>query len=94
MESEMKRYIVFLADVQKEQVGKLRVAITEAVNAGASEIYLAISSGGGNIVEGLGIASLIRSLSIDVTTHNIGQTDSVANVIFASGKEEICKWTR
>jgi ATP-dependent protease ClpP protease subunit len=80
------KYIVFIADVQKEQIGKLRTAITDAVNAGATELYLAISSSGGSIVEGLAIAAFMKSLSIEVTTHNIGQTDSVANVVFAAGK--------
>jgi ATP-dependent Clp protease protease subunit len=83
----MTKYIVFIADVQKEQIGKLRTAITDAVNAGATEIYLAISSSGGSIVEGLAIAAYMKSLSIEVTTHNIGQTDSVANVVFAAGKK-------
>ena len=83
----MTKYIVFLADVQRDQIGKLRTAITDAVNTGATEIYLAISSGGGNVVEGLAIASFIKSLSIEVVTHNIGQTDSVANVVFAAGKK-------
>lgn len=81
------KYIVFIADVQKEQIGRLRVALTDAVNSKVDEIYLAISSGGGNVVEGLAIAALIKSLSINVITHNIGQTDSVANVIFAAGKK-------
>lgn len=83
----MTKYIVFTADVQKEQIGKLRTAITECVNTGVTEIYLAISSGGGNIMEGLSLAAYIKALSIDVITHNIGQTDSVANVIFAAGKK-------
>ncbi len=80
-------YIVFTADVQKEQIAKLRNAITEAVNSGSDEIYLYISSGGGNVFEGLSISAYIRALSINVITHNIGQTDSVANVIFAAGKK-------
>jgi ATP-dependent protease ClpP protease subunit len=83
----MTQYIVFMADVQKEQIAKLRVAITDAVNAGVTEIYLAISSSGGSVVEGLSIAAFMKSLSINVITHNIGQTDSVANVVFAAGKQ-------
>jgi len=83
----MTKYIVFLADIQVAQVGKLRQAITDAVNDGATELYLAISSGGGSVVEGLAIAALLRGLPVEVTTHNIGQTDSVANVIFAAGKK-------
>jgi ATP-dependent protease ClpP protease subunit len=81
----MAKYIVFMADVQSTQVGKLRQAITDAVNAGETEIYLALSSGGGSVVEGLSVAAFLKSLTITVTTHNIGQTDSVANVIFAAG---------
>lgn len=81
----MAKYIVFMADVQSVQVGKLRQAITDAVNAGETEIYLALSSGGGNVFEGLSVAALLKSLPISVTTHNIGQTDSVANVIYAAG---------
>ena len=84
---DMAKYIIFTADVQKDQVAKLRNAITEAVNTGESEIYLAISSGGGNVFEGLSISALIKSLPIKVTTHNIGQIDSVANAIYAAGSE-------
>lgn len=81
----MTHYIVFIADVQVEQVGRLRRAITDAVNGGATQIYIAISSGGGSVSEGLAIAALIKGLSAEVITHNIGQTDSVANVIYAAG---------
>ena len=81
----MIQYIVFTADVQTPQAGKLRDAITKAVNAGATEIYLFISSPGGNVGEGLGIAALMKTLSVNIITHNIGHTDSIANLIFAAG---------
>jgi len=80
----MPDYIVFTADVQANQAAKLRDAITKSSNAG-HEIYLFISSGGGNVFEGLSLAAFIKSLPVRVTTHNIGQTDSIANVIFAAG---------
>ncbi len=83
----MTKYIVFNADVQVAQVAKLRQAITEAINGGATELYLAISSGGGNVFEGLSIAALLKALPIEVITHNVGQIDSVASVIFATGKK-------
>jgi ATP-dependent protease ClpP protease subunit len=80
----MTQYIVFIAEVQSAQVAKLRTALTDAANAG-DEIYLLISSAGGNVSEGLNIASYMRTLPVQITTHNIGQTDSIANVIFAAG---------
>jgi ATP-dependent protease ClpP protease subunit len=83
----MTQYIIFMAEVQIHTSAKLRKAITDSYNNGASTIYLAISSGGGLISEGLSLAALLRSLPIEVITHNIGQTDSIANVIFSSGKK-------
>jgi len=77
----MIQYIVFTADVQTAQAAKLRAALTDAANAG-DEIYLLISSSGGNVSEGLNLAAFMKSLPVRITTHNIGQTDSIANVIF------------
>lgn len=81
----MVQYIVFTADLHAIQAAKLRDALTRAANAG-SEIYLLISSGGGDIFEGLSVGALMKTLPVKITTHNIGQIDSVANVIFAAGK--------
>lgn len=78
------QYIGFFADVQATQAAKLRAAITDAANAG-DEICLLISSNGGNVSEGLNLAAYMRTLPVAITTHNIGQTDSIANVIFAAG---------
>jgi ATP-dependent Clp protease protease subunit len=78
------QYIVFTADVQTAQAAKLRNALTAASNAG-DNVYLIISSCGGNVFEGLSLASFMKTLPVQITTHNIGQTDSIANVIFAAG---------
>jgi len=80
----MTQYIVFTADVQAVQAGKLRAAMTQASNAG-HDIYLIISSGGGNVFEGMCIAEFMRTLPVKVITHNVGQIDSIAGVIFAAG---------
>jgi ATP-dependent Clp protease, protease subunit len=80
----MTQYIVFTADVQTTQAAKLRNALTTASNAG-NEIYLIISSGGGNVFEGLSIGAFMKTLPVTITTHNIGQIDSIANLIFSAG---------
>jgi ATP-dependent Clp protease protease subunit len=82
----MTQYILFTGEVQTAQTAKLRNALTDAANAG-DDIYLLMSSAGGNVSEGLNIAAYMRSLPVKITTHNIGQTDSIANVIFAAGSE-------
>jgi ATP-dependent Clp protease, protease subunit len=80
------QYIVFTADVQIVQAAKLRNALTAAFNGG-NDIYLIISSGGGNVAEGLGLAAFMKTLPTEITTHNIGQIDSIAGVIFAAGSK-------
>jgi len=78
------QHIVFMADIQAVQMGKLREAVTNAVNAG-NDIYLIMSSPGGNVAEGLNMAAFMKSLPVKITTHNFVQSDSIANVIFATG---------
>lgn len=87
MDKVMRLYIIFAADVQKVSIAKLIEVIINAANNGIPELYIAISSSGGLIQEGLTAASIIKSLSINVITHNITQTDSAANLIFTAGKE-------
>ncbi|MGC9603189.1 MAG: ATP-dependent Clp protease proteolytic subunit [Minisyncoccia bacterium] len=83
------KYIVFTADVQTAQSAKLRQVITTCINEKYEELYFLISSGGGNVFEGLNLAAYINALPMKTIMHNIGQVDSVATAIFASGKERI-----
>ena len=83
--SEKTKYIVFTAGVSPQTIGKLREAIVQAVNGRYTELYILLSSSGGDVNEGLALAALLRSLPVKVVMHNIGQIDSVANVIFAAG---------
>jgi len=80
----MTTYIVFTAEVKSPYIAKLKEALIMAANSG-NDVYLLISSQGGDVPEGLNIAALMRLLPIKITTHNINFTDSVANVIFAAG---------
>jgi len=80
----MTQFIVFTADIQTAQAAKLRNALTEAANSG-NDVYLLMASGGGNVFEGLNIAAFIKVLPVTVVTHNIGQIDSIAGTVFASG---------
>src|SRR5258707_2894316 len=83
--SEKTKYIVFTASVTAQTISKLREAAVGAANARFTELYILISSNGGDVNEGLNIAALLRSLPPKIVMHNIGQTDSVSNVIFAAG---------
>jgi len=83
------KFIVFTADVQAAQSSKLKQIITDCINQKYEELYFLISSGGGNVFEGLSLAAYISALPMKTIMHNIGQIDSVATAIFASGKERV-----
>jgi ATP-dependent Clp protease, protease subunit len=83
------KHIVFQAGVNAQSASRLGNAISQAVQEGTDEVHLYMASPGGDVIPGLGVASFIHSLAVPVTTYNIGQTDSVANVIFAAGKKRV-----
>ncbi len=83
------KYIVFTASVSTASASKLKQLITDCINQKYEELYFLISSGGGDVFEGLSIAALIHALPMKTTMHNIGQVDSVATVIFASAQNRI-----
>jgi ATP-dependent Clp protease, protease subunit len=83
--SERTKYILFTAAVNAQTMGKLREAVIQAHNSRHTEIYILFSSTGGDVHEGLNMAAILKSLPLKIVMHNIGQTDSVANVIFAAG---------
>jgi ATP-dependent protease ClpP protease subunit len=56
------------------------------------ELCLTLSTPGGQVASGITIYNFLISLPIEVTTHNIGNIDSIGNAIFLAGKNRFaCK---
>lgn len=51
------------------------------------EIYILMSTPGGNVNAGIVLYNFLRSLPVKIITHNMGQVDSIGNVIFLAGDE-------
>lgn len=49
--------------------------------------YLMIATPGGAIMNGLNIYNVLRGMPINLTTHNVGNIDSIGNAIFLAGKQ-------
>jgi ATP-dependent Clp protease protease subunit len=65
-------------------------AVGERVGKGARSILVALSSPGGNIYWGVSAYNYLRGLGIEVITHNAGQVDSIAGVIYCAGERRLC----
>ncbi len=79
-------YISFSAEINANTTESLIALIAQQVNAGAQEIYLMISTPGGTVMNGLNLYNVLRAFPVHLTTHNVGNIDSIGNAIFLAGK--------
>jgi len=52
-----------------------------------NHLYLLLNTPGGSVNLGIEIYNFLKALPVKVSTHNIGQVDSIGNVIFVAGEE-------
>ena len=45
-----------------------------------------LSTPGGSVMNGLNLYNVLRGLPITLTTHNVGNVDSIGNAIFLAGQ--------
>lgn len=79
-------FISFSAEVNQNTAENLMGIFAQRLNQGTKDFYLLLSSPGGSVMNGITIYNFLKSLPINLTTHNIGIVDSIANVIFLAGK--------
>jgi ATP-dependent protease ClpP protease subunit len=44
-----------------------------------------LSSPGGHVMLGMNLYNVLRALPIKLTTHNVGNVDSIGNAVFLAG---------
>ena len=82
-------YMNFQAAISQESAVKLIAAVTDALHNGTTELYLLMSSGGGLVDPGMAIYNFLRGIPIKVFTHNYGNVDSVAGVVYCAGTKRL-----
>jgi len=92
----MSLHIVhFIGPINHNAVCTIRNLCLQALQSGASEIELHMSTEGGNMTAGFALYFFLKSLPLPLTTHNIGSVESVGVVIFlAGGRRYACPGTR
>ncbi len=87
--------ISFSAEVNANTTEQLIGVFANEINKGRQEIWLALSTPGGNVREGMVAYNMLRAMPINLTTYNVGMVDSIGNVIFLAGeKRYACKTSR
>jgi ATP-dependent protease ClpP protease subunit len=85
----------FIGPINHTSACTVRNLCLQALQSGASEIELHLSTEGGNMTAGFALYFFLKSLPLPLTTHNIGSVESVGVVIFLAGtKRYACPGTR
>jgi ATP-dependent Clp protease, protease subunit len=80
-------YVSFVRHINWDTVNPLLSACNQAVNGGARQLHLLISSPGGQVDPGFAVYNQLVSLPIEIITHNISCVDSMATIVFLAGSK-------
>jgi ATP-dependent protease ClpP protease subunit len=82
-------YIIIHGLINETSAYNIYDIASKVVISGISHINIVISSSGGNTREALAIYNFLRGLPVAITTYNIANIDSCANIIFLAGDKRI-----
>ncbi len=85
----------FIGPINHASACSVRNLCLQALQSGATELELHLSTEGGNMTAGFALYFFLKSLPLPLTTHNVGSIESVGVVIFLAGnKRYACPRTR
>src|SRR5690242_17937697 len=61
--------------------------MANCANARPAQVVLLLSTPGGVVMNGMNLYNVLRALPFKLTTHNVGNVDSIGNAIFLAGEE-------
>ena len=83
-------YVTFSAEINQNTTEALIAAMSDCINLRVEKVSLLISTPGGSTMNGLNLYNFLQGVPFELTTHNIGNVDSIGNAIFLAGKSKIC----
>jgi ATP-dependent Clp protease protease subunit len=77
--------ITWVVPIDSGSVNQMTQLMSLQLKMGRKHFIFLISSQGGEVLAGLAAYNFLHGLNVDITTYNIGQVDSAANLIFCAG---------
>jgi ATP-dependent protease ClpP protease subunit len=79
------KYVSFSAEINPNTTESLIAIMADCANKGVQEVYLMLSTPGGSVMNGLNLYNVLKGMPFNLTTHNVGNVDSVGNAVFLAG---------
>ena len=80
-------YVSFSAEINPTTTETLIGVMANCANSKVQKVYLLLSTGGGKVMEGMNLYNILKGMPFELITHNVGNVDSIGNVIFLAGKK-------
>ncbi len=81
-------YLTLVGPILDAQTAQLMMLMDNTIaQESIRHLYVAINTPGGSVNAGITLYHYLRGLPIKVTTHNIGQVDSIGNTVFLAGED-------
>ena len=78
-------YITFNAEITPASAEGLLAVMANCATQKVRKVYLAMSSPGGDVMQGMTLYNVLRGMPFELTTHNVGNIDLMGNVVFLAG---------
>ena len=82
-----KLYVIFQAEITPTTAERLTAVMAQAIKKRVAEVYLAISTPGGQVQAGMTLFNTLPSMPFELIVHNIGSVNSIGNVMFLAGQQ-------
>lgn len=84
---EQHSYAIFNAEITPTSANNFVAFLIAQAAGGITRLTIAMSCPGGHVISGITIYNTMLAMPYEIITHNTGNVDSIANVIFLGGKE-------
>ena len=78
-------YVMFTAKITPFTVERLTAVMAQAVKEQVGQVYLAMSTPGGQVQAGIALYNTLLAMPFPITVHNISSVNSMGNIIFLAG---------
>lgn len=82
-----EHHVLFTGEINPASSNNFIVTLVNLIAQKADRVTIAINSSGGNVISGIAMHNAMLAMPYPIVTHNIGNVDSIANVVFLAGKE-------
>jgi ATP-dependent Clp protease protease subunit len=82
-----ERHIIFTAEITPDSATNFINVLVAHGQGGTTRLVIAMNCPGGTVVAGVAIYNALMAMPMPIVTHNIGNVDSIGNIIFIAGGE-------